>query len=334
MKILMFFLSILSLSADNQCTACHVHDSHYLGKGNVLKRWQSVARASERTGHAWIPAKEFKRYSRKFSAWEVPRKSFYDTIDSKSLNEVAATIRAELRGYEHVSQRLEQGDSRVLEILRNPFHTLQLPVSEKQSYRTTIESGIQKVLLIFGGTREKMEGVFELRPHEYKKTGWEGYVTLDRWSPKKVFSSGNFSINKSGELKWLVYESEVIDPLLQNCAWIFQRPMDLNSAELSLERPIALETGRIIDQKAVIAKLILTNYVAQFKNDKVVLDVAYTFEKKDEGDQIRVSGGQGVAQINLLGILESAHAELSLSIKAFGVTLDAWMEQTIDRTRP
>ena len=69
-------------------------------------------------------------------------------------------MRTELNGYDHLANKLQNGDPSVLEVLTNPFHNLQLPLSQKQSYRTTIESRIQKVLLVFGGKRERLEGVF------------------------------------------------------------------------------------------------------------------------------------------------------------------------------
>ena len=167
MRTFLFLFSIIWLSAANQCIVCHRAESHYLGKGDVLKRWQSVALATERTGHAWIPANEFRRFSRKFSAWDKPKESFYSTLKTKTLSEVAEVIRSDLEGYDNLAKRLENGDRSVLDILHNPFHNLQLPISQKQSYRTTIESRIQKVLLVFGGTRERMEGVFELIPLDY-----------------------------------------------------------------------------------------------------------------------------------------------------------------------
>ena len=68
-------------------------------------------------------------------------------------------MRSELNAYDHLADKLRKGDSSVLEVLKNPFHSLQLPLSQKQSYRTTIESRIQKVLLVFGGKRERLEGV-------------------------------------------------------------------------------------------------------------------------------------------------------------------------------
>ena len=100
-------------------------------------------------------------------------------------------------------------------MLKNPFHSLQLPLSQKQSYRTTIESRIQKVLLVFGGKRERLEGVFEMTPLKFEDGMWSGHVTLDRWGAKKVQSSGEFSINKLGELIKLERALNSKDPLLQ-----------------------------------------------------------------------------------------------------------------------
>ena len=77
---------------------------------------------------------------------------------------------------------------------------------------------------------------------------------------KKVQSSGQFSINKLGELIKLERALDSKDPLLQNCAWIFQRPSSLNMKPLMLERPIALETGRVLKQREMQARLILENF--------------------------------------------------------------------------
>ena len=156
MKLLLFLFSFISLSAQNQCIVCHKAESHYLGKGHVLKRWQSASSAVDRTGHAWIPVDEFKRFGRKFSAWEKQKESFYSSLGSKTVTEIVQLMRSELNAYDDLAEKLEKGDSSVLEVLKNPFHSLQLPISQKQSYRTTIESRIQKVLLVFGGKRERL----------------------------------------------------------------------------------------------------------------------------------------------------------------------------------
>ena len=94
-------------------------------------------------------------------------------------------MRTELNGYDHLADKLQNGDTSVLEVLTNPFHNLQLPLSQKQSYRTTIDSRIQKVLLVFGGKRERLEGIFEMRPIKFENEMWSGQVTLDRWGVKK-----------------------------------------------------------------------------------------------------------------------------------------------------
>tara|TARA_Y100000589_G_scaffold286482_1_gene286617 strand:- start:3058 stop:4062 length:1005 start_codon:yes stop_codon:yes gene_type:complete len=334
LRTLLFLFSIIALSAENQCIVCHKAESHYRGKGDVLKRWQSVKLATERTGHAWIPASEFKRFSRKFSAWDKPRESFYSALKTKALSEVAKVIRYDLEGYDNLARRLENDDRNVLEILQNPFHTLQLKTSQKKSYRTTIESRIRKVLLVFGGTRERLEGIFELMPLDYNNEAWRGEISLDRWGAKKVFSSGSFRINNLGELKNLSPHKGTADPLLQNCAWIFQRPKDLNIQPVSFERPIALETGRVLKQREMQARVILDDFSVTRDLSGVYMNVSYSLESAANDKQVRLLGGQGIAKLNLSGVLLSAHARLDLSVRAFGISLKANMEQWIDLVKP
>ena len=334
MKLLIFLFSIVSLSAQNQCIVCHKAESHYLGKGHVLKRWQSAASAVDRTGHAWIPVDEFKRFGRKFSAWEKQKESFYSTLGSKTVTEIVQVMRSELNAYDHLADKLEKGDSSVLEVLKNPFHSLQLPLSQKQSYRTTIESRIQKVLLVFGGKRERLEGVFEMTPMKFEDGIWSGHVTLDRWGAKKVQSSGEFSINKLGELIKLERALNSKDPLLQNCAWIFQRPNDLNMSPLRLERPIALETGRVLKQREMQARLTFETFELIRESNKIYMDISYSLSSAGTGQQVRLIGGKGTARVDLSGILQTAHAELDLSVRAFGVSMKARMEQWIELFKP
>jgi len=320
-KLLLFLFSFISLSAQNQCIVCHKAESHYLGKGHVLKRWQSASSAVDRTGHAWIPVDEFKRFGRKFSAWEKQKESFYSSLGSKTVTEIVQLMRSELNAYEDLAEKLEKGDSSVLEVLKNPFHSLQLPISQKQSYRTTIESRIQKVLLVFGGKREHLEGVFEMTPMKFEDGMWSGQVTLDRWGTKKVQSSGEFSINKLGELIKLERALDSKDPLLQNCAWIFQRPNDLNLRPLMLERPIALETGRVLKQREMQARLTFDTFALVRESNKIYMDLSYSLASAGSGQQVRLLGGKGTARVDLGGVLQSAHAGLDLTVRAFGISL-------------
>ena len=329
MIILLLFI-LVNIVDSSQCIVCHKSESHYRGKGEVLKRWQSAVRSTEITGHAWIPKTEFKEFSRKFSAWLEPRESFYSSLNSKSLSQVATIIKEEIRGYDEIVDRLKNNDVKALEVLKNPFHQLDLEMSQDYTYSTTIESRIQKVLLVFGGTRERMQGVFNLNFNSFSDGIWSGKVSLDRWGEKSFNTAANLIINSYGELNSINEGIELEDPLLHNCAWIFQRPRDLNQSVISLKRPIALETGRVINQKILLASLLLENYSVVVDNDAIFLDVKYSFDRNMLDSQIRVMGGKGTARINLAGILTSAHAELELSVRAFGVTLKAWMEQWID----
>ena len=329
MIILLLFI-LVNIVDSSQCIVCHKAESHYRGKGEVLKRWQSAVRSTEITGHAWIPKTEFKEFSRKFSAWLEPRESFYSSLNSKSLSQVARIIKEEIHGYDEIVDRLENNDVKALEILRNPFHQLELATSQNYTYSTTIESRIQKVLLVFGGTRERMQGVFNLNFNSVSDGIWSGKVSLDRWGKKSFNTVANMTINSYGELNSINQDRELEDPLLQNCAWIFQRPRDLNQSVISLKRPIALETGRVIKQRGLVASLVFDKISVSLENDAIFLNVVYSFDRNTTDSQIRVTGGQGTAKVNLAGVLTNAHAELELSVRAFGVSLKAWMEQWID----
>ncbi len=323
-------LTIFSLWANSKCIVCHRGESHYLGKGEVLKRWQSTENSLDRTGHALIPAFEFKAFTRNFSAWSGGKKSFYSTMHSRPISTIAAVMREELHGYETLADELEKGNLEVLNVLKNPFHEMLLTSSEKKSYMTTIESGVQKVLLVFGGTQERMEGRFELEPLVRNEQYIEGRVRLNRWKPEEVASEGNFTLNRLGEVVALQWSPGSDDPLLQNCAWILQRPRDLSASPIEMERPIALETGRVIKQREMKTRLILDRLDFSRDQNGVFLDVSYQLEGAEERGQISILGGKGTARVNLRGILQSAHGRLELAVQAFGIRLKANMDQWIE----
>ena len=159
-------------------------------------------------------------------------------------------------------------------------------------------------------------------------------MSLARWGSKNIVSSGDFSINTLGELKKLVREKDSTDPLLQNCAWIFQRPKDLNTQPVSFERPIALETGRVLKQREMQARVILDEFKVIRDFSGIYMDVRYSLESAANDKQVRLLGGAGVARLDLSGILLSASASLDLSVRAFGIALKARMEQWIELTKP
>ena len=66
--------------------------------------------ATDRTGHAWIPVDQFKRFGRKFSAWEEQKESFYSGLSSKTVTEIVQVMKTELNGYDHLADKLQNGD--------------------------------------------------------------------------------------------------------------------------------------------------------------------------------------------------------------------------------
>ena len=64
------------------------------------------------------------------------------------------------------------------------------------------------------------------------------------------------------------------------------------------------------------------------------MDVSYSLESAGNEQQVRLLGGKGIARVDLTGVLQSAHARLDLSVRAFGVSLKAKMEQWIELIKP
>ena len=350
--VLMFFLHLVTW-AEESCLQCHINNSHVLGKGEILKDYSSVRSAVLRTGHFWIPREEFRSARMNFDAWkETGQSSFYEsakqTLKQQSAQEFTeavqvlnARLKREVKGFDRVSKALESENAviqkQALKALLNPFYEIIPTESQNYSFATTIKSSVQKVLLVFGGTTETMEGHFELQVQSLDQNKIQGKVGLNRWNPKKLKTSGNFEVNWHGELGKLDRKEELFDPLLQNCAWILQRPSSFSSEPVIMIRPIALETGRVIKQEEMLAKVIVDpekDLKLSVLDGEPYLRVGFEVVRAEDGGQIQIRGGEGNAKINLAGGLERAHAVLALGVRAFGMTLRATMEQWIQKIDP
>jgi len=347
--VLMFFMNLVSW-AEESCLQCHFNNSHVLGKGAVLKDFSSVRSAVLRTGHFWIPREEFRAARMNFDAWkETEESSFYEAVKEtlkqenaqefkQSVQALNSRLKRQVKGFNRVSRALESENVVIqkqgLKALLNPFYEIIPTQSQNYSFATTIKSSVQKVLLVFGGTTETMEGHFELQVQGLDQNKIQGTVGLNRWNPKKLKTSGSFEVNWYGELGKLDRKEDLFDPLLQNCAWILQRPNGFSNEPVTMIRPIALETGRVIKQEEMLAKVIVDpekDLKISFLDGEPYLRVGFEVVKAEDGGQIQIRGGEGNAKVNLSGGLERAHAVLALGVRAFGMTLRATMEQWIQK---
>ena len=79
-----------------------------------------------------------------------------------------------------------------------------------------------------------------------------------------------------------------------------------------MERPIALETGRVLKQREMQARLIFETFVLVREAESIYMDVSYRLESAGNEQQVRLLGGKGIARVGITGVLQSAYAGLDL----------------------
>lgn len=340
--VITFLLTFTTISsvlanAKNQCLVCHVNDSHYLGKGEILSRWASTNRSLERTGHFWFKPSDFRKLSKKFLAWSQPKKSFYlSLMEAEDSEQKKASLerilKSELSGYSSIGSQLKTDFKSARQILENPFHSLQFE-SKNLSYTTTITTRLQRILMVFGGSSEVRTAKFNLRINNSDSDTTKGLVQLTHLSPSTNTSEGLFEIDHWGNLIKLQRIGEKQDPFLRNCAWLFQRPQLIEALPLKMTRPIGLETGKVLKQPEMEAQININDVRVERHSDQIELKVFYDFEPARSRGQLRIVGGNGTASVDLRGILLRADAELAISLRVFGVDLKGWLSQQILRVQ-
>lgn len=333
LALILYSSPLFATDRINQCAVCHINDSHFVGKGEILSRWASTAKSLERTGHYWFKPEEFKKLSKKFMAWSQPQKSFYQSLKNAENSEfekekLSTQLEAEIVGFSTIGDLLQTDFSSAQKILEYPFHALQLK-SKNLSYVTTVTTRLQKILMVFGGSSEVRNAKFNFLIDSSSNETFKGAVELQHLTPIEKTSAGLFEIDQMGNLLKLQREGQIEDPLLQNCAWLFQRPELATTLPLNMKRPIALETGKVLRQNEMIAQINIRDVQAQLHEGDIQLKVFYDFEPVHSGGQIKIIGGNGTASVDLMGILKDADAELAISLRVFGVDLKGWLTQQI-----